>query len=82
MVAPPPSTYILEASVAAVKLGNTVENRRESAGFATIPAGSKVLVEGRSTLSGLIDVVWDGRTYALFSVDLETRAALAPCSDS
>ncbi|HME10004.1 MAG TPA: hypothetical protein VKG25_23300 [Bryobacteraceae bacterium] len=69
--------YVLELPVSAVKLRETPDRRRESAGIATIPAGSTLLVEGRSTLSGLIDVVWEGTVYALFSVDLESRATLA-----
>jgi len=69
--------YVLEAPVSAVKLGDTVESRRQSCGITTIPAGSAVQVDGNSTLSGLIDVLWDGKAYALFSVDLENRATMA-----
>jgi hypothetical protein len=75
MVATHPVTYLLEAAVSAVKLGETADSRSESSGITTIPAGSSILVEGRCTIPGMIDVVWDGRAYALFSIDLEDRAS-------
>jgi len=77
MVAPNPAMYILEVPVSAVKLRETSENHRESAGIASIPAGATIRLQGSSTLSGLIDVVWEGAVYALFSVDLESRATPA-----
>ncbi len=86
MVAPHTAMYVLELPVSAVKLRERPDNRRESAGIATIPAGSALFVEGSCSLAGLIDVVWEGAVYALFSVDLESRATLAhlaeePCTD-
>jgi hypothetical protein len=79
MVASYPVTYVLEVPVSAVKLGEATENdqrgkRARSSGIFHIPAGSTVLVNGGCTISGMIDVVWEGQAYALFSVDLEERA--------
>lgn len=77
MVAPHSAMYLLEAPVSAVKLGETMSSRRESCGITTIPAGSAIQVDGNCTFTGLIDVLWDGKAYALFSVDLESRATMA-----
>jgi len=67
MVAPHAALYTLDAAVPAVKLGAT-------GGIQTIPAGSTLRIEGSCTISGLIDVTWDGEAYAVFSVDLEERS--------
>jgi hypothetical protein len=68
MIALHPAVYTLDAPVSAVKLADR--------GIANIPAGSMLLVDGNSTITGLIDATWDGETYALFSVDLEERSRL------
>jgi hypothetical protein len=62
------ATYTLCEPVPAVKLGEK--------GIETIPAGSTLIVEGHCTISGLIDVIWEGGAYALFSLDLEKRSTL------
>ena len=65
---PRTATYTLCEPVPAVKLGEK--------GIETIPAGSTLIVEGHCTISGLIDVIWEGGAYALFSIDLEKRSTL------
>jgi hypothetical protein len=65
---PRTATYTLCEPVPAVKLGEK--------GIETIPAGSTLIVEGHRTISGLIDVIWEGGAYALFSIDLEKRSTL------
>jgi hypothetical protein len=68
MVALHTATYTLYEPVPAVKLGER--------GIETIPAGSTLTVEGHCTISGLIDVIWEGKGYALFSIDLEKRSTV------
>ena len=77
MVAPHPALYTLNAPVTAVKLGETLESRSATSGIKTIPAGSTLQIESSCTISGLIDVTWDGIAYAVFSVDLQERSTLA-----
>ena len=77
MVAPHPVLCTLNAPVPAVKLGETLESRSATSGIKTIPAGSTLRIEGSCTISGLIDVTWDGQAYAVFSVDLEERSTPA-----
>jgi len=64
------SSYVLLSPLSAVRLREDPEVER---GFCVLPAGLTVAVMGDSSISGLIQVVCDGRDYAIFQTDLEER---------
>jgi hypothetical protein len=60
--------YRLQTPIMAVKVGNHVN------GTANLPIGAIVeVLSGPSDSDGMIDVLWEGRTVAVFSIDLKVR---------
>lgn len=66
--------FVLSSPVCAVKIASNREGAGAACGLVTIPSGAVLMPAGQSTLSGMVDVHWNEDLYALFSVDLETRA--------
>jgi hypothetical protein len=64
------SNYVLLSPLSAVRLRDDPD---VEGGFCVLPAGLTIAVRGDSSISGLIDVVCDGRDYAIFQTDLEER---------
>lgn len=62
--------YVLSSSLPAVRLSNPHKGT-----IVFIPADATISVPGTVSLAGFVDVVWSGDPYAVFSVDLEERAA-------
>lgn len=64
-------SYVLLSPLSAVRLHDYPE---AESGFCVLPAGLKVAVRGRSSISGLIDILCEGHEYAIFRTDLEERS--------
>jgi hypothetical protein len=69
------TVYLLVSGLGAVRLGQSSDKAKPDC-FLTLPAGSRLAVDGRSSIPGLIDVIADGVRYAVFRIDLEARAQL------
>ena len=71
-VSPRPGTVLrLRKPLGAVKLNTDVDQTTDTHGLAVqIPVGSVIEVEGVARLSGMRNVIWEDRLYALFERDL------------
>ena len=75
-VNPPSVRYKLTAAIQAVKLephpGSSLPDPTGT--LMTIPAESVIEVQGRTSASGLANIVWNGQTFSVFFEDLRDRA--------
>lgn len=67
----------------AIKLYPDADRTIDNEGFLVqIPAGEIVETDGRTRLSGMRNVLWNGELYALFEEDLLTNAdQLSPATE-
>jgi hypothetical protein len=63
-------SYVLLSPLSAVRLTDHAE---AEGGFCVLPAGEVVAVNGRSSITGLIDILCAGQAYGVFLTDLEER---------
>jgi hypothetical protein len=69
-----PPTFRVSSPLAAIRVNAAPANRDDLGAFSTIPIGSTIQLDGNTTLSGFVDVLWNGERYALFPSDLEAKA--------
>lgn len=75
MSPPQGSRFLLTKSLRAVKLDDPVSLSIDNPGILTmIPAGETLEVDGVYRISGMRNVIWKGKFYALFEVDLLANA--------
>jgi len=66
-------TYRASAAFLAVRSGPPGPST-----FVTITPGSIITVKGEVLRSGLVDVLYDGQTVAVFMRDIDARADMVP----
>lgn len=68
--------YRISLPIHAVKLaerpGSTLPDPTET--LIKIPAGEVIQLDGRSSASGLMTVLWNGDRYSVFFADLQEKA--------
>lgn len=68
--------YRLEDSIGAIAHDISGEKRGV---FVRIPAGSVLQIQGGAPQSNMVEVLWRGRRFLLFGIDLAERASRFDC---